>query len=1252
MQDKNTLEIPDAALSANQSPVAPTNTPVADQPGQVVPVTKAQFEPFKEDLPASPAPEVEPFKDDVPAGPAPALEPFKEDAPASADRNQVNAAVTDSANAVPQSAPSEIKLAGVNYSELVLVHATPRMPTVNSDGSVDINSAFHNAGGFDQKPDYSQMDGRKPQGMTTRASVHFTLQDPVSDHAYGTFEGREFTVYGRLNSAVEANGAPESLLTSDTAFFAPDKAVKLPDAVVVQLDLASRLNADEFARPVDGGWLVATAITEQNRSQAEQLLTRTEMNNPGLGALETLTFLRSAENGAAAGAEVSKTLALNSLDAPTINKAIGIRHGAKIGFDGWASFAALEEFKHSLPVTAEEKAAIVVGRHDSTDGDKLNTYFRVSHTDGLSDITQSKNPAIAAFAEQLVNSDLHQVMRNNEILAELAQEPYILRDDNGVSSRGMAASFFDQQETFYQSPKLGQVSQVDVLQAIAGAEPAQIQAIQQNLLTRGLHTEDMRNGDAKLAEALGIVAPQQTSSQPPLPGSPGALPSLGPDVPPPFPDAVASPLPPLPGSPDAQPPLGPDVPPPFPDAVASPLPPLPGSPGAQTPLGPDVPPPFPDVVASPLPPLPGSPGAQTPLGPDVPPPFPDTVVVSAPLDAQPAPEKTQAATGPQRDIPDVYAEPIEVMPAPGLTPPVAKEKPAEVLDLPEWPRRSVTETEAPAQTVADTIHVGARIGKDTPAVPQPTGNIDKDALLSRITREPQGDTVLYKLDAEPAFHDRGSRLEMVPGAGQSDEKVMAALLTAAQFYRGQIELTGSDAFKAKAIGLIAEHQINVTMKNPVQQMMLEQARERLDMKPVVPEAVHGVTPPPYEPRTVAPTAPEKANVANDPPAPVIPAPATQQVPAQPAPPVEVKKTEASAPAATAIAPQVAAPVAAVPAKPTVLLDPAVHQSPQAAEKGITGKVISCGPAPFRFEASNAESIHIKLRTKAGTQTFWGKELAGLLRETRIQPGKMATLQWLGQNDVVVKKPVKNDEGVTVRFEDKNAKRNQWSLALLNGPAVRTGTDEGVKLGAYDATRFAMIQNSVMSQLNVPIEAPVLPKDGLFWMTPNGQGSAKTGDELSAPRPQVDAENAGKLVMSSWSSDGHLDMALFRGDGPYLQGVVRQEDRYQHVLVSLPGHSEAPPMVFNSVTEQGLIPIGVGNGINRSGGEPVQRDHVAFKLEGDATTRVAKLDFPAQLPPTLHSRLGFNERYKDDNTLPKSTAPAAAPSAKPNEMRPA
>ncbi|GKQ31196.1 DNA primase [Pseudomonas syringae pv. theae] len=623
------------------------------------------------------------------------------------------------------------------------------------------------------------------------------------------------------------------------------------------------------------------------------------------------------------------------------------------------------------------------------------------------------------------------------------------------------------------------------------------------------------------------------------------------------------------------------------------------------------------------------------------------------------------------------------------------------------PRRFTSARKTGPAVVPDAIFVGAPIGADEPQ-PQ-ASNIDKDALLARISREVQGDnSVLYKLDAEPAFVDRGSRLEMAQGAGQEDEKVIAALLTAAQFYRGRIELTGSDEFKAKAIELIAQHQINVEMKNPAQQMLLDDARNALKQPPVTLDAIHGDTPPPYggpQPSQAKPSAPQPQQAA---PAPVhssAPAPAStayqpleveglQRRPAQPAPPAQAPQagvapqpqqaapasghSSAPAPASTAyqpleveglqrtlvqpappaqpdapvINPPSAAPASDQPAtSANQQVSPAIHQPFQAAKDGVTGKILKCGQKPFRFEPDKPESTFITLRTKNGVQTFWGKELAGLLRQTRVQPGKMVRLQWLGNFPVTVKVPRKNEQGVTVGYDDKDVHRNQWALKVEGNPAVRSGQDEGVKLGAYDAGRFAVVQQAWLAQLGVEVPLPTPPTDGLYWLTPNGEGSAKTGDELSAPRPPIDPNNtAGQPVISSWSQDGHLDMYLVRGDGPYLQGVVRQGDQIQHVLVSLPGRDDGPSMVFNAITPEGLLPIGTGNGINRSGGEPVSREHIAFKLEGDSAVRIGKLDAPGEVPPTLHALLGFDQRWKEENTLPKS-APTAAPSVQPSDPRP-
>ncbi|KOP54060.1 DNA primase [Pseudomonas coronafaciens pv. porri] len=618
--------------------------------------------------------------------------------------------------------------------------------------------------------------------------------------------------------------------------------------------------------------------------------------------------------------------------------------------------------------------------------------------------------------------------------------------------------------------------------------------------------------------------------------------------------------------------------------------------------------------------------------------------------AQPAapPAKQQASVEPDPDTSPVAEDQPIIAPAgPAQNEDNESLSDVEVPVSGALPRRFTTARKTGPAVVPDAIFVGAPIGADEPQLQ--ASNIDKDALLARISREVQGDnSVLYKLDAEPAFVDRGSRLEMVQGAGQEDEKVIAALLTAAQFYRGRIELTGSDEFKAKAIELIAQHQINVEMKNPAQQMLLDDARNALKQPPVTLDAIHGDTPPPYggpQPSQAKPSAPQPqqaapASTAYQP----LEVEGLQRPLVQPALPAQ--------PDAPVINPPSAAPASDQPAtSANQQVSPAIHQPFQAAKDGVTGKILKFGQKPFRFEPDKPESTFITLRTKNGVQTFWGKELAGLLRQTRVQPGKMVTLQWLGNFPVTVKVPRKNDQGVTVGYDDKDVHRNQWALKVEGNPAVRSGQDEGVKLGAYDAGRFAVVQQAWLAQLGVEAPLPTPPTDGLYWLTPNGEGSAKTGDELSAPRPPIDPNNtAGQPVISSWSQDGHLDMYLVRGDGPYLQGVVRQGDQMQHVLVSLPGRNDGPSMVFNAITPEGLLPIGTGNGINRSGGEPVSREHIAFKLEGDSAVRIGKLDAPGEVPPTLHNLLGFDQRWKEENTLPKS-APTAAPSVQPSDPRP-
>ncbi|WP_243756587.1 LPD7 domain-containing protein [Serratia ureilytica] len=575
--------------------------------------------------------------------------------------------------------------------------------------------------------------------------------------------------------------------------------------------------------------------------------------------------------------------------------------------------------------------------------------------------------------------------------------------------------------------------------------------------------------------------------------------------------------------------------------------------------------------------------------------------------------------------------------------------------LPAKAGRTEGSADDDAASPADGILVGA---------PRPRGaeaevdaeDIDKDALLGRLSHAVQADrSVLYSLDGEAAFVDKGTRIDMAPGASGSDEKIIAALLTAAQFYRGRIELTGSDAFKQRAIDLIARHDISVTMKQPAQQAMLTEARAVLTAGPASRDAVTGEAPPlwgatasPHAQAGEVPTPAVKTDAAPASAAPASTTPGDAQNHAltastKPGNAQPHQNTQPDARPGPSSASDTAPPSGSG-------VSPAIHQSYSAAKAGVTGKVLGFGPAPFRFDDKEAQSVYIQLRTREGKQTFWGKELAGLLRDSRVQKGSMVTLQWLGKQPVSVKVPKRDEQGNVLGFEDKTAHRNQWALTPTGGETVRTGSDEGVSLSAFDANRFAALQAGLLSQLQLPADPAPVPRDGVLWLRPDGQGSLSAGDALTAPRPQTD-NAAGTAVITGWGKDGQPDLYLVRSDGPYLQGLVRVDNTYQHVLVSLPGSPDAPAMVFNVVTDKGLEPIGYGNGINRSGGKPVARDSVAYRIKGDSTPRIAKLDAPAECPPGLHARLGFNERWRDESQGPKP-APVDAPKIQPATSRPA
>ncbi|WP_303621293.1 LPD7 domain-containing protein, partial [Serratia ficaria] len=480
--------------------------------------------------------------------------------------------------------------------------------------------------------------------------------------------------------------------------------------------------------------------------------------------------------------------------------------------------------------------------------------------------------------------------------------------------------------------------------------------------------------------------------------------------------------------------------------------------------------------------------------------------------------------------------------------------------------------------------------------------IDTNALLQRITHEIQNNTVLYKLDGQPAFRDHGNRMTMeTPDASKQDEVVMAALLTAMQHYGRKIEITGSDAFQTKVIGLIATHGLDVQMRNPTQQAMLNEARkQQADDKSEARDSIN-VTPvtPGNEP--VPPAAPPAA--AGEQPAPAQPAGTA-------APPINSSESAKQMPLA---------------AKAEDFRD------------GVKGRLLEHGPAHYQFNKQNSMNYYVHLETRQGVREVWGKELEQAIKQSRVSEGQVVNLKYEGKEQVSVNQPIFKD-GKIQGYEQISAHRNSWSMTPLVNPRVRppAAPTTGEKLAAYDLHEFSKIQTRLLRAVQVENVPPLTEqKHNMLWIRPDGRGTGDAGDPATVQLPAKDGQSTTPVV-SAWRDDGQLALHLVKGHGPYLQGIAQINGQYQHVLASMTGKQDGSSLILNAITPDGLQPVGYGQALNKVEGKPVQRDAMVFRLAGDTDKKlIGKLESPETLPRPIHAKLGFDEPYSPDADYPKS-----------------
>ena len=488
----------------------------------------------------------------------------------------------------------------------------------------------------------------------------------------------------------------------------------------------------------------------------------------------------------------------------------------------------------------------------------------------------------------------------------------------------------------------------------------------------------------------------------------------------------------------------------------------------------------------------------------------------------------------------------------------------------------------------------------------PTPLINLDELLQGLTSRQEGRTWIYSLDGQDAFRDYGDRIVMAtPEASENDRMILAALLSAKSNQRGAVEITGTDEFIQRTMGLIADHNIDVHFKNPQQREQFE-ALLKARAENTVPQNGLNIGPESGS-ETSAPVSPA--------PGPGVAEPAVSDSSARP--------KEATAQAVT--------PELSVLDKETL-------------RTGLTGKLLDAGKAPYKFDKSNSESFYVQMRTKSGNKTYWGVELEQALKDSGNQPGDMVKLQYLGKKAVTVNVPVKDAEGNLTGFERLDTHRNHWTVTPALDNQLLVADKHAVapaELAAYDGNAFWKLQQQIIQNNNLPLSAPAPSGHGLLYTSPDGKGQiAPEVPPVNAPVPNH-SKAAGSVVMAALDDKGELLAHLVKGHGDYLQGVIRHEGELKNVLARICTTEKGNTyLALNSVQDNGKLQlIGHASAVNTLRNAEVNYDTFAFQMKGKDEHKFAvPLISPEKIPPALHSKLGFSQAYAP----PKSEEPVQTP----------
>ncbi len=539
----------------------------------------------------------------------------------------------------------------------------------------------------------------------------------------------------------------------------------------------------------------------------------------------------------------------------------------------------------------------------------------------------------------------------------------------------------------------------------------------------------------------------------------------------------------------------------------------------------------------------------------------------------------------------------------------------------DTPAASSAETvqEAKPQTAASSVQDvdGIVYG---PRRPDSTAPENLDEIIKSLKWDTQPDnTVLYRLDDEPAFRDLGSRLEMVDGASQDDRKVLAALAVATKFYGGVIELTGSDEFKQKAMHLIVANNLEVRMKLPDQRAMLEKLRqERGHSQDTV---VSHIPTPDLNRQTQTPVPPATAPVqaASQPQTTAATATATPaaSTPATPPSPPQPGETTASAPSRSQ-PPQPETPAPGGEDNAATAGQGADEAAPGKLRQGESVTAVLTNYGRAEYAKGKGESFFVELSNRSGRHLYWGQGLEELVKQ--CHKGEAVTLTLNGR------------EEFTLPGDDRPRIRNKWSMTPVScGITVpHERPEQGQRIQAYPAETFRQVMAQIRQgwpeltqDMRLPDTLPQTLYLGEDRQPVSGPDAASQLINVTATPPEKLAPVLGSLDKET----RELNLLLVRGADEHLQGVVRLNGTLYPALAT--PSADNSQLVINALTAGGLRFAGYGQAVNRdmdSNSRPAPQ-LMQFHLKQREEPLFASLYYPAQQPDELFRSLGFEQTWQ-------------------------